>query len=327
MDHARKSLSLTDNLNEPGEVRSLVHRASEMASRRSSFDSAPGEATDRAHTKVNIPDPSKWWVRGFSWYGLRYVGKHFNAVRLSKSGVFPEIPEGAPIVVYLNHASWWDPMIGMVAWRFLFQERKVFTPIDADALEKYQFFKKLGFFGVTPGKASGARRFLSVAKLILQPDRNSVLMVTPQGRFADVRERPVKFLPGLGALALKIPGVMFVPMSVEYCFWDEKKPEALLRFGSPVSSEEIQQKTSDMKGASDLLESGLLNSMDQLKKEAIRRDPGLFHSLLNGKSGVSPVYDCWRRFRSWIHGKEFNAAHVTHKAANGSGYVNHISQH
>lgn len=326
MDHARKSVSLTDNLNEPGEAKMPVDKPG-LASSRLTFQLDSEGSSRHGSIDETIPNPSKWWVRAFAWYGLRYVRKHFNAVRLSRSGTFPDIPDGTPVVVYLNHASWWDPMIGMVAWHFLFRQRKVFTPIDADALEQYKFFKKLGFFGVTPGKAIGARQFIRASKSILCPGRNSLLMVTPQGRFADVRERPLKFLPGLGTLALKFPGVLFIPMSLEYCFWNEKKPEALIRFGTAVSSNVIQQTHSDLKSSSNYLESQLLKTMDQLQAEAIQRDKERFAPLLTSKPEVSLVYDNWRRLRSWLKGKEFNAAHDQKTVATISGHVNQIAPH
>jgi hypothetical protein len=115
------------------------------------------DSVDRSKS-LRVPLPSKRWISGFRWYGLRYISKQFHAVRLSKSGPFPEIDPERPIIIYLNHPSWWDPMIGMVAWDRCFKDRTVYTPIDSEALEKYRFFKKLGFFGVEAGTSKGARQ-------------------------------------------------------------------------------------------------------------------------------------------------------------------------
>ena len=64
--------------------------------------------------------------------------------------------------------------------------------------------------------------------------RRHLLAVTPQGRFADVRERPVHFEAGLGHLAARVQRALFVPFAVEYVFWEERLPEILVRFGEPV---------------------------------------------------------------------------------------------
>ena len=278
--------------------------------RADDFEQLHAAVTDADRSKsLRVPLPSKRWISGFSWYGLRYISKQFHAVRLSKSGLFPEVDPQRPIIIYLNHPSWWDPMIGMVAWDRCFKDRTVYTPIDSEALEKYRFFKKLGFFGVEAGTGKGARQFLRSAKDIFQPHRPSILMVTPQGRMADVRERPLGFLPGLAALISRTPGVTVIPMAVEYSFWDERRPEALIQFGNPFETESYQISAQSLKQVSILLEERLESVMDSLHQRSISRDPDFFNTLLDGASGVSIVYDTWRRFRAWLRGESFKADH------------------
>ena len=48
----------------------------------------------------------------FRRYARYYIRRHFNAVRLSRAGRLPALP-AEPLVVYVNHPSWWDPMIGL----------------------------------------------------------------------------------------------------------------------------------------------------------------------------------------------------------------------
>ena len=79
-----------------------------------------------------VPRRWPWLVRGFRKYAARYVRKHFHAVRLSKSGAaFP--PADEPLLVVLNHPSWWDPLIGIVLSRE-FADRDQFAAIDAVAV-------------------------------------------------------------------------------------------------------------------------------------------------------------------------------------------------
>src|SRR3954468_22791293 len=93
-----------------------------------------------------LPRRWPWLIRGFRRYAVRYVRKHIHAVRLSKSGgAFPTTNE--PLAVVLNHPSWWDPMIGIVLSREL-PGRDHFAAIDAIAVERYGFFRRLGFVGV-----------------------------------------------------------------------------------------------------------------------------------------------------------------------------------
>jgi 1-acyl-sn-glycerol-3-phosphate acyltransferase len=243
------------------------------------------------------PTFSPTFFRFFSRYARWYVGRSFHTVRLSGAG-FPKVENTTgPIVSYLNHASWWDPMIAVILAGHFWPDRAHFAAIDADALEKYKFFRRLGFFGVEKNSARGAREFLRATEEILaQPD--AILWLTPQGEFADPRRRPVELLPGLRHLARRHPHATFLPLAIEYPFWQERFPEALCRFGPPV-----------LEPAEGSLSSALQSCQDSLAAEAISQDQTTFQSILGGRAGVSPVYDAWRRARALATGKPFSAEH------------------
>ena len=74
--------------------------------------------------------------------------------------------------------------------------------MDAVALKHYGLLRKLGLFAVESGTPRGAAQFLRAAGKILSTP-NSVLWVTPEGRFTDMRTRPAVFRPGLAALVAR----------------------------------------------------------------------------------------------------------------------------
>jgi hypothetical protein len=48
-------------------------------------------------------------LQGFAAYSRHYVRRHFHSIRILKNGLPP--PDiSCPVVIYLNHASWWDPL-------------------------------------------------------------------------------------------------------------------------------------------------------------------------------------------------------------------------
>lgn len=251
-----------------------------------------------------IPLPSARWVDLFARYSRRYLARHFHAVRLARAGRAPEIDPGRPLVVYLNHPAWWDPLLGLLLARRCFSRRQPYAPIEARALGRYQFFARLGFFGVEPGTAAGARRFLAASQEILARP-GTALWVTPGGRFADPRERPVVLRPGLGHLARRVPGAVFLPLAVEYPFWEERFPEALAAFGEPLpiaGSREAEEWTA-------LLAARLEAAQDALAREALARDAGRFDTLLGGSAGVGGVYDLWRGLKARLRGERFVRSH------------------
>jgi 1-acyl-sn-glycerol-3-phosphate acyltransferase len=252
----------------------------------------------------SLPARWHWLIRGFRRYACRYVRKHFHAVRLSKSGC-PVPASDEPVLVVLNHPSWWDPLIGIVLSRE-FGNREQFAAIDATAVQRYRFFTKVGFVGVDTGSVRSAAEFLRTGTAILSHPRH-VFWVTAQGRFTDVRERPLALRSGVGHLAARLPAATVLPVALEYTFWTERTPEALVRIGEPL-------RTADHPGLrgkewTALIEATLTRTLDALSAEATARNPAAFTELLTGRTGVGGVYDVWRRLKAWARGRKFDPAH------------------
>ncbi len=245
--------------------------------------------------------PRVWQV--FSWYVRRYLRRHFHAVRIARDGV-PQTLDGLPVVVYMNHPSWWDPMLAIAAADVLFAGRRHAAPMDADALAKYRIFEKIGVFGIEPGTTRGAARFLRRSLSILaQPDH--MLWITAEGRFTDARTRPVRLRPGLAHLARRMDRGVLLPLAIEYAFWNERSPEALLRFGEPIDARRLR----DVAGAQHRLETSLEQTMNDLAAMSLRREADRFGTLVDGVTGVGGVYDLWRRLRAAAHGRRFDGSH------------------
>ena len=250
------------------------------------------------------------WLFGlFRRHGKRYVARHFHAVRLSRGGPVPAVLEG-PLIVVLNHPSWWDPMIGLVVSE-LWPGRNHFAPIESKALARYRFFERLGFFGVEPGTSRGARAFLRDC-LAIASVPGAMIWITAQGRFTDPRERPVVLRKGVGHVARKLSGGSVLPMALEYPFWNERGPEALVRFGRPLPIGEASLRSAEE--WTGLIARELENVQDALAAEAIDRDPSAFEILLEGAAGVGGVYDFWRRFRAALRGERFRPEHEPRSA-------------
>ena len=252
------------------------------------------------------PSPSLRLQRLFARYARRYLRKSFHALRVRDLRRL-EVPDEVPIVVFMNHASWWDPIVGAVLTHRLAPTRRAYSPIDADALRRYRFFARLGFFGVTQGRLRGAREFLVTARRLCARER-SVLWLTPQGRFSDVRERPPSLAPGLGHLAARLDAAVFLPIAVEYCFWEERLPEVLVLAGETI----VSDGTIGPKGPKEWTEhfaAALASTQDQLALLSRERRVDQFDVLVEGRAGVGFVYDAWRGLRAALTGQRFRRRH------------------
>jgi 1-acyl-sn-glycerol-3-phosphate acyltransferase len=227
-----------------------------------------------------------------------YLARNVHAVRLSRGGRPAAVPDG-PLIVVLNHPSWWDPLVGL-ALTELFPDRNHFAPMEGAALGRYRFFERLGMFGVESGTVRGARTFLRTGCAILARP-GTVLWVTAQGRFADPRQRPPGVRPGVARLVRELGRSVVLPLALEYPFWDERYPEALARFSPALVAERGGDHTTEEWRAR--IEQALGDAQDSLAAEARRRDPTAFETLVGGKAGVGGVYGCWRWLRALARGE------------------------
>lgn len=239
----------------------------------------------------------------FGWYLRWYVWRKFHAVRLSRAGV-PVAPPDRPVIIYSNHPSWWDPALYMLLCGALFPDRAGYGPMEARALGKYGLLERMGVFGIEVDSPRGAARFLSTSLRVLSDPRSS-LWITAEGAFTDHRIRPVRLRPGLAHLARRVPGVTILPLALEYTFWNESRPEALVRFGPPIEGG-VRRGVAEWNA---LLEDELTRTMDALAAESIARDPALFQPLLRGRAGVGGIYDLYRRARAAAAGRRFDPSH------------------
>ena len=215
---------------------------------------------------MDAPHISPAVLRFFRRIVRGYFRRHFRAVRISQASILRDALAG-PLIIYANHSSWWDPMVSVLLAESLLPTRRHFAPMDAAALARYGILKRVGVFGVELNSPRGAAKFLRAGLQVLAD--GGVLWVTPQGRFADPRQRPLEFKAGLAALATRVSGgCTIIPLAIEYPFWDERLPETLLHFGTPVyaSGQTAAVLEAELRGA-------LLTTMDTLAAKSIARDP------------------------------------------------------
>lgn len=229
----------------------------------------------------------------------------FSALRIAHWGE-PRLPEGRPAIILANHPGWWDGVLFMLLMRRFFLERPGFTPMDAGALEKYAFMKRLGVFGIEQNSTRGAVRFLQTAKDVLAEPGHMLWMNAP-GRFADARERPVPLAPGVTRLAEIAPHAVLLPLAIEYGHWTEKRGEALIAFGEPLPAEELLALDRETRAAR--IRDAMTAVMDRLALDAISREPERFRIVIDGRRGIGGLYGAWQYFRAMIRGEVHDPQH------------------
>ena len=252
----------------------------------------------------DTPPISAGMLRFFRRIVRSYFRRHFRAVLVQQAEQTQRLAKVCgPLIVYANHSSWWDPMVSVLLAETLFPGRKHYAPMDSAALAKYPILRKLGIFPVEMNSPKGAAQFLRMSQTILA--EGGVLWITPQGRFADPRE-PLEFKPGMGALAIRVPGLTLLPMAIEYTFWDERLPETFLRFGTP-----LQLPTeANADAATRMLQDALACVMKELETSVLDRNAEAFSVLLQGGRGTGGFYALGRKLRALFTRKELTLDHT-----------------
>jgi 1-acyl-sn-glycerol-3-phosphate acyltransferase len=256
----------------------------------------------------NVPPVAGWFQDGFHRFLKPYLRRHFHAVAAHADSRPAIAAIGTrPLIVYGNHPSWWDPLVAHFLCRNLFAPRQFFAPIDAAALQQYQVFRKLGFFGIDLATKSGAAAFLKTSLEILSTPKTS-LWLTPEGRFADCRDWSAPLMPGLSHLCTRMPedGVV-VALALEYVFWNERLPLVLLRFSPPLARETYREY--DKGQWNQLLTQHLRDTQAALAADVQARSAEPFETLLSGTRGAGGTYDTMRRLKSVALRRKFRAEH------------------
>jgi hypothetical protein len=266
------------------------------------------EAKNEAGSATSVhalPHVARWQLRLFARYCGYYLRRHFHRLYLLEPSPLTEL-EGVPVLICLNHPSWWDPLIAVYLSQHLFASRRHYGPIDSTAMGKYKFFERLGFFPVTPETREGAFRFLQIGRAALST-ADCALWVTAQGHFEDVRVRPTRFQSGVGHLARTSSRFVMLPLALEYSFWRERTPEAFACFGEP-----IEVTNGHSRSALDWTRTFALaveSTQDSLAERVKSGQESQFRELLSGTAGVGGVYDIWRAAKSYARGRRFRAEH------------------
>lgn len=232
------------------------------------------------------------WFEG--WCRRHLIGKKFSAMRVEHSGAAllrSVADHPGPLILAVNHIGWWDPLMMLTMQRLFFPDRSLRAPMDADQLERFGLFRRLGVFGIDPDEPASLRRMSDEMASYFATASGPTLWITPQGRFADARA-PVVVRPGVSKLAASTPGAAVVAVSVEYCFWTDPKPEIL------VAARRVEAAGTTTTAWHRAIGAAMQAGADDLAALAIARNAAAFEPVVSkeGRQG-GLFYDLWLRLR------------------------------
>jgi 1-acyl-sn-glycerol-3-phosphate acyltransferase len=259
----------------------------------------------RSERQKDIKIP--WLKEGFmQYYVPRYLKRHFHTLYLYGDAPRIALNDSTPLIVCLNHSSWWDLFVPAFVEHCLFHH-DVYAVMDAEQLQRYAIFSKMGVLGVDRTSLQGIKAFLDTVEHLFK-NQPRALWLTPQGEMVSNYQRPVRFQPGLAHIAMRLKRFHLLHMAVHYEFWTERLPEAFIHFSEPTFVD-TSDATWNPQTFLRQQETRLQGLLDSLLIAVQQRDATCFQPLLQGASGTAPLYDAFRAFSARRQRRPFFREH------------------
>jgi hypothetical protein len=226
------------------------------------------------------------------WALVRWaLWSHFDRVWLRLDG---PPPADGPLILYLNHPSWWDGYMVFLLDRMVLGGRyQTYCMMEEAQLRRYRFFSWSGAFSVHRQDARSAMRSVAYIGRRLAERRDRALAIFPQGELAPNDRRPLAIFPGLAHIARRAGGATLWPIALRYEFRGEQRPEAFIRAGpahhAPAGIE-ARALTAEVGRR-------LTAACDTLRDDVNDGRMEQYRVLLRGRPGVNRLFDT---ARGWL---------------------------
>ena len=237
----------------------------------------------------------------FSRYVRRMFRKSFHGVHLEPDSieVLRELNgHQGPAIALGNHPGWWDPMVAVLLTREFLPDRLMLAAMDRTELERFGILRRLGIFGIEPDDPNSLPAQIEFLAGRFTERPRAVFWITPQGRFTDVRET-VRLRPGAAAVAARLdPSPKVVSLAMDYCFWNDRKPELCMR----VQRVEVKPREGAAPSTTDWMRAmtaAMQENQDALTAIVLQRNPDHWSPVIERRQhqSTNPVYDLWLRLR------------------------------
>ena len=184
---------------------------------------------------------AKWvpfWVALADYVFARMIEHRFFALRYKgKENYDNNINPDYPCIFYAPHCNWWDGIVCYNLSKRVFKKR---VTMMIEEMNRFPLFNYAGAFPVNKKSAQAAMAALKHSVELLTDDksRKTALWIFPQGIIRPPHYRPIEFQTGIVYIAQNVAkkagGVNLIPLSYEYCFLREHRPEVLVKVGNPI---------------------------------------------------------------------------------------------
>jgi len=233
--------------------------------------------------KHPLLDAAIYWL-----LARRSIWKFFDRVWLQSHGPLPD-PRGGPLILYLNHASWWDGYLMYVIHRVVLRGRfDAHLLMEEKQLRAYRFFSWSGAFSVNRNDPEDARRSQAYAAALLRGGtRPRALFIFPQGRIVPNDRRPLVTFPGIARIIAQAGAVNLCPVALRYELLGRQYPQAYIRIGPQHRAATPDDPDATLRE----ITWRLTAACDALRDDVLEQRLERFRPLLRGRRGIDEQFD------------------------------------
>lgn len=231
-----------------------------MATEEKLYSDIPPTKLRNKEEKFKPAKTSKFWLTIASLFFFNMLQNRFYAFRYKNAESYYDRDKSIPTIIFAPHCNWWD---GIVLYNTTHRICHKEIRLMVEELNRFPLLRRGGAYSVNKKSAQTAMKALQYSVDVLGDLRN-ILCIFPQGIIRPPHYRPYKFQTGLTYIAqnaVKRYGkVNLIPLSIEYCFLRDNRPEVLVDFGECIV---MDNANIDRKEFTKFLEDKLMETSDK----------------------------------------------------------------
>ncbi len=211
---------------------------------------------------------NRFWLTIASLFFYNMLQNRFYAFRYK--GDENVLEKGVPTIIYAPHCNWWD---GIVLYNITHRIFHKEIRLMVEELNRFPLLRRGGAYSVCKKSPQSAMKALQYSVDIVG-DLKNILCIFPQGIIRPPHYRPIEFQTGLAYIAQraakKFGKINLVPISIDYCFFRDNRPEVVVDFGEKFTL--TKDMAFDRKELTHILEHGMISVCDRQMQEISHGD-------------------------------------------------------
>ena len=211
-----------------------------MATAEKLYSDIPPTKLRNKEEKFKPAKTSKFWLTIASLFFFNMLQNRFYAFRYRNAESYFNRDSKTPTILFAPHCNWWD---GIVLYNITHRICHKEIRLMVEELNRFPLLRRGGAYSVNKKSPQTAMKALQYSVDVLSDLRN-ILCIFPQGIIRPPHYRPYKFQTGLTYIAqnaVKRYGkVNLIPVSIDYCFLRDNRPEVMVDFGDCIVLEDAK---------------------------------------------------------------------------------------